>query len=92
MATAAERAQQHRDRKRRGVMAVVPVEVDMDVLIALVRKDYLDPDATDDACNVTDKSALAEAVQAALGDLAEEADREWQAEEEAGAAATPEAA
>ncbi len=82
-ATASERAQRHRDRKRRGVVAV-PVEVGADVIAALQWKEYLDLDASNDECNVTDKGAVAEAIQAALSDLAEEADREWQAEEEAG--------
>ena len=44
------------------------------------------PDASDDACNVTDKGALAKAIQAALGDCAEEAFQEYLAEEEAGEA------
>ena len=70
-ATAAERAQRHRDRKRRRVVAV-PVEVGADVIAALQWKEYLDLDASDDACNVTDKGAVAEAIQAALSDLAEE--------------------
>ena len=81
-ATASERAQRHRDRKRRGVVAV-PVEVGADVVGALIWKDYLDPDASDDAWNVTDKGAVAEAIQAALGDLAEETYQEYLAEEEA---------
>ncbi len=86
MATAAERVKRYRDRKRRGVVAVVPVEVCAHMIGALTWKEYLDLDASDDACNVTDKGAVAEAIQAALGTLAEEAYREWQAEEEAGAA------
>ena len=67
-------------------MVAVPVEVGADVVGALHWKEYLDLGASDDACNVTDKGALAEAIQAALGDLTEEAYREWEAEEEAGRA------
>ncbi len=85
-ATAAERAQRHRDRKRRGVVAV-PVEVGADVICALTWREYLDYDASDDECNVTDKGALAEAIQAALGDLAEEAYQEYLAKEEAAGSA-----
>ncbi len=84
-ATAAERAQRHRDRKRRRVVAV-PVEVGADVIAALQWKEYLDLDASDNVCNVTDKRALAGAIQAALGDLAEGAYQEYLAGEEAGEA------
>ena len=48
--TAAERAASHRDRKRRGIVAVVSLEVDQSLLkticdyIALDPDDYLDGD------------------------------------------------
>ena len=86
MATATERVQRYRDRKRRGV-EVVSIEVGADVIGALTWREYLDLDASDDACNVTNKGALAEAIQAALADLAEESYQEYLAEEEAGEAA-----
>ncbi len=75
MATAAERAQRHRDRKRRGVVAVT-VEVDALVIGALQFKEYLDDE--------TDKAALAEAVQALLSDWSEGVAAEFDADEAAG--------
>ena len=36
MATSAERMRRHRDRQRRGVLAIVPVEISQDDLDALI--------------------------------------------------------
>ena len=44
MATAAERAQRHRDRKRRGVVAVVPIEVQQEQIDTIVEFFALDAD------------------------------------------------
>ena len=61
MATAAERSQRHRDRKRRSAV-VVPVEMDLKVKAALVLKGYLGFDNLTPG-NPVDKGALAAALQ-----------------------------
>ena len=63
--------------KRRVVVAVVPVEVGADVIGVMTRTQYLDPDASDDACNFTDKGALAEVIGAALDDRPSRAYHEY---------------
>ena len=45
MATAAERMRRHRDRKRRGIVAVVPVEIHEDWIE--IMEDVFDLDLTD---------------------------------------------
>ena len=60
MATATERVQRYRDRKRRGV-EVVAIGVDALAIWALAYDNYLSPDVTDDQLNVTNKAGLAEA-------------------------------
>ena len=42
MATSAERMRRHRDRKRRGVLAIVPVEINEQGIRALITKGWLD--------------------------------------------------
>ena len=72
MATSAERMRRHRNRKKRGVVAIVPIEVDALAVAALVAEDYLDNDEADDALNVSNKPALAKAVEGLLSDWSEE--------------------
>ena len=83
MVTGKERSQRHRDRQQRGVVAVVPVEVDAGAICALEWKGHLDDDATDDAGNITDKGAVAEAIRAILDDWTEEAYQDYLAVEKA---------
>ena len=83
MATGKERGQLLRDRKQRGIIAVVPVEVDAGAICGLEWKGHLGDDATDDAGNVIDKGAVAEAIRAALDDMAEEAYQDYLAVEKA---------
>ena len=69
MATATERVQRYRDRKRRGV-EVVSIEVDSETIGALQFKDYLDDDTCSGIC--TDKAVLAEAIEVKLRDWTDE--------------------
>jgi len=67
MATAAERMKRHRDRKRRGVLAVVPVEVDIATLVTLIKTQCLDAnDIEHGICNSS--PALEKAVAQFLGE------------------------
>ena len=68
MATGAQRMRRHRDRKKRGVVAIVPIEVDVYAVSALMEEGYLDSDEPDDKLNVADKTALVESIQGFLDD------------------------
>ena len=83
MATATERVRRYRDRKQRGV-ELVSIEVDELAIWALTVENYLSPEDTDDQLNVTNKAALAEAVQAHLSDWSEDVAAEFDAAEAAG--------
>ena len=65
MATAAERSQRHRDRKKRGVRAVVPVEVTQNTIDAFVECGGIEAD------EITPEN-LGDCVQAALDMLFED--------------------
>ncbi len=75
-ATGAERARLHRDRKRRGVVAVVPVGLEELAVMALVEDGYLDHDKSVFPLKASDKEALTAAVHELLDDWSMEvADR-----------------
>ena len=65
MATAAERSQRHRDRKRRGVVAVVPVEVTQNTIDAFVECGGIE-------CDDVTPENLGDCVQSALDMLVED--------------------
>ncbi len=65
MATAAERSQRHRDRKRRGVVAVVPVEVTQKTIDSFVECGGIEAD------DITPEN-LGDCVQSALDMLVED--------------------
>ena len=67
MATAAERMRRYRDRKRRGIVAVVPVEIDIATLVTMIKTECLD--ANDIEHGIRDSSpALEKAVEQFLGE------------------------
>ena len=65
MATAAERVRRYRDRKRRGVLAVVPVEVTQETVDAFVECGGIEAD------EITPEN-LGDCVQSALDMLVED--------------------
>ena len=76
MSTSVERMRRHRDRKKRGVVAIVPIEVDILAVSALMEEGYLDLLEADYELNVADKTALVHSIQGFLDDWSiEVADR-----------------
>ena len=63
MSTAAERMRRHRDRKRRGIVAVVPVEIDAST------RDILETEGIVDAARGDLAKAVSAVVQVAVADL-----------------------
>ena len=61
--TAAERMRVHRDRKRRGVVAVVPVEITMDAVQGMIEAGVLTTETNDQGEIRIPREEIARAVQ-----------------------------